>query len=235
MSTNEQLLDTLTGLLNRKGYEEKIIAAILFAQQTNTPLSLAFLDIDHFKRLNDSLGHDAGDTVINAVGKAIRAGAGEQAIVSRYGGEEYAVIFPNTEREQAFLTIERIRGEIAALPSLSDGVRSVEAHVTISGGIAAFPIDATDEGELFRKADEALYRAKVSGRNKISLAYDERMAPKTSHYTVTQLERLSKVAKDQGVGEAVLLREALDALLIKYEHGFINHPKTGASPMHNGL
>ena len=96
----------------------------------------------------------------------------------------------------------------------------VNAQLTISGGIAAFPIDAQDENELLRKADQALYKAKGSGRNKIVLAYEEKMSPKTSHYTLTQLERLSELAKEQGVGEAVLLREALDNLLIKYKHAF---------------
>ena len=72
-----------------------------------------------------------------------------------------------------------------------------------------------------RKADMADYRAKVSGRNKIVLAYEERMAPKTSHFTLTQLERLTALAKEQDVGEAVLLREALDDLLVKYQHGFL--------------
>ena len=71
-----------------------------------------------------------------------------------------------------------------------------------------------------RKADGALYRAKLGGRNKVMLAFEERMAPKTAHFTMTQLERLSELAKDQGAGEAVLLREALDDLLVKYLHGF---------------
>lgn len=220
MTDDPTLTDALTGLTNRKGYEEKIKAAILHAHQTDGPVSLAFLDIDFFKRLNDSLGHEAGDTVIRTVANLIQDCAGENAIVTRYGGEEYAVIFPQTEREQAFLNMERARAELEKLTELSDGERTVEARLTISGGIAAFPIDAQDEGELFRKADGALYRAKVTGRNKISLAYEERMAPKTSHYTLTQLERLSLLAKEQGIGEAVLLREALDDLLIKYKHGF---------------
>jgi len=80
--------------------------------------------------------------------------------------------------------------------------------------------DAQDENELLRKADQALYKAKATGRNKIVLSYEEKMSPKTSHYTLTQLERLSELAKEQGVGEAVLLREALDNLLIKYKHAF---------------
>jgi len=223
MSTDASLLDKLTGLTNRKGFEEKLQAAILRAQQTDRPLSLAFLDIDHFKRLNDSMGHDSGDVIIKAVGDAVQRVAGDQAVTCRYGGEEYTVIFPDTEREQAFLIIERARAEIAAQKSLSDGKNKVNAQLTVSGGISAFPIDAQDGNELLRKADQALYKAKATGRNKIVLAYEEKMAPKTSHYTLTQLERLSELAKEQGVGEAVLLREALDNLLSKYKHAFASH------------
>ena len=223
MSTDTSLIDKLTGLTNRKGFEEKLKAAILRAQQTDRPLSLAFIDIDFFKRLNDSMGHEAGDVIIKAIGDAIQRAAGENAITCRYGGEEYTVIFPDTEREQVFLLIERVRVEIASQKSFSDGKNKVNAQLTISGGISAFPIDAQDEYELLRKADQALYKTKTTGRNKILLAYEEKMAPKTSHYTLTQLERLSELAKEQGVGEAVLLREALDNLLSKYKHGFVSH------------
>jgi diguanylate cyclase (GGDEF)-like protein len=220
MSTDNSTPDALTGLINRKGFEEKLKAAVLHAQQNDRPLSLAFLDIDFFKRLNDSLGHDAGDVIIKAVGEIVKRAAGDKAIVCRYGGEEYILIFPDMEREQAFLLTENARVEISQLKSMSDGKKKVNAQLTISGGIAAFPIDAQDENELLRKADQALYKAKGSGRNKIVLAYEEKMSPKTSHYTLTQLERLSELAKEQGVGEAVLLREALDNLLIKYKHAF---------------
>ena len=220
MPNDNSTIDTLTGLVNRKGFEEKLKAVVLDAHQNERPLSLAFLDIDHFKLLNDSLGHDAGDVIIKAVGAVIKRMTGDGNAVCRYGGEEYTAIFPDTEREQAFLIIERVRAEIAVQEQLSDGKHTVEARVTVSGGIAAFPIDAQDGDELLRKADQALYKAKGSGRNKIVLAYEEKMAPKTSHYTLTQLERLSELAKEQGVGEAVLLREALDNLLVKYKHGF---------------
>ena len=220
MSSDNSVLDALTGLITRKGFEEKLKAAVLHAQENDRPLSLGFFDIDYFKRLNDSQGHEAGDVIIKAVGDIIKSMTGGKGIVCRYGGEEYTLIFPNTEREQAFLSMEGIRGEIERQTSFSDGKKEVNAQLTISGGIASFPIDAQDENELLRQVDQALYRGKGSGRNKIVLAYEEKMAPKTSHYTLTQLERLSELAKEQGVGEAVLLREALDNLLIKYKHAF---------------
>lgn len=220
MSTESQQLDPLTGLVTRKGFEEELKALVLLANQADSPLSLAFLDIDYFKRLNDSLGHEAGDSAIKAIAIMIRELCGSRGIVCRYGGDEFALILPDTEREQAFLLVEQIRSAIAAVQSLSDGKNTINAHVTISAGISAIPIDAQDENELLRKADQAFYRAKITGRNKIVLAYEEKMAPKTSHYTQTQLERLSELAREQAVGEAVLLREALDNLLIKYKHAF---------------
>ena len=91
-----------------------------------------------------------------------------------------------------------------------------EVVVGVTGGIAAYPIYGNTENEILRKADQALYRAKKAGRNRIRLAYEEKMAPKTSHFSLTQLERLSNLAKEEGVGEAVQLREALDDLLFKY-------------------
>ncbi len=86
----------------------------------------------------------------------------------------------------------------------------------ISAGIACFPMDGRTEHELLRKADQALYRAKAGGRKQVRLAYDEKMVPKTTHYTQTQLERLSRLAEERGVSEADLLREAMDDFLTKY-------------------
>jgi len=220
MEANDQLIDALTGLTNRKGFEEQLKEAILLTSQNDSPLSLAFLDIDHFKLLNDTLGHDSGDTLISSVGTSILNLVGNHGSVCRYGGEEYTIIFPNTEREQAFLIVEQIRNKIDGMQSFSSEKNLVKTHLTISGGISACPIDASEANELLRKADQALYKAKLTGRNKIMLAFEEKMAPKTSHYTLTQLERLGHLAQEQGVGEAVLLREALDNLLIKYKHAF---------------
>ena len=212
--------DPLTGLLTRKAFEDSFVAALEQAQATQSSLSLAMVDIDNFLQINNQLGHAGGDVVLKAIAEILKQ-IGQDVLLARYGGDEFAILFPNTEREQAFLKLERVRAEVEGRTSFSDGSSTVDIRMTLSAGIAAFPIDGNDANELMRKADGADYRAKVSGRNKIVLAYEERMAPKTSHFTLTQLERLAALAKEQDVGEAVLLREALDDVLVKYQHGFL--------------
>jgi diguanylate cyclase (GGDEF)-like protein len=214
------LYDPLTGLLTRKAFEDSFVAALEQAQATQSSLSLALLDIDNFLLINNQLGHAGGDIVLKGLAEILKQ-MGDEVLLARYGGDEFAILFPNTEREPAFLKLERVRAEVESRMGFSDGASTVEIRMTISAGISAFPIDGNDANELMRKADGADYRAKVGGRNKIVLSYEERMAPKTSHFTLTQLERLAALAKEQDVGEAVLLREALDDLLVKYQHGFL--------------
>jgi diguanylate cyclase (GGDEF)-like protein len=205
--------DHLTGLLKRVAFEEQFTLLIQSTSDQGEPLSLTFLDIDHFLQINENFGHAGGDEVLLGLAQILSEQAGEGAIIARYGGDEFALLFPGMVREQVFLIMEKIRTAV----EVQEKFGSVKTNITITAGIAAYPIDGTTESEILRKADQALYRAKVTGRNIIRLAYDEKMAPKTSHYTLTQLERLTKLAKKVGVGAAVLLREALDDLLIKYE------------------
>ena len=204
--------DSLTGLLSRSAFDDTFKTHMRSAAEGGLPLSLAFLDIDNFLQINQTFGHEGGDQVLKSLSDTLREQAGQDAVIARYGGDEFALLFTNTEREQAFLALERIRAEIENQGRFGE----VLTHLTITGGIAAYPIDGSSESEILRKADQALYRAKKVGRNSIRLAYEEKMAPKTSHFTLTQLERLSNLSKDEGVGEAVLLREALDDLLFKY-------------------
>jgi diguanylate cyclase (GGDEF)-like protein len=182
------------------------------ATENGQPVSLAFLDIDNFLFINNTFGHAGGDQVLKSISGILQEQVGKHATAARYGGDEFALIFSNTEREQTFLTMERIRSAIESQERFGE----VATQVTITGGIAAYPIDGSSESEILRKADQAMYRAKKTGRNSIRLAYEEKMAPKTSHFTLTQLERLSNLSMEEGVGEAVLLREALDDLLFKY-------------------
>ena len=209
--------DDLTGLYSRRGLLEIFGETLAEAKVSihEAPLSLALLDVDHFFKINEEYGHITGDHVLVAVAEAILANTGSNALVGRYGGDEFVIVFPGEEREQAFLKIEKIRQELSQRELVAEHKQTIQG-LRISGGVASFPMDGRTENELFRKADQALYRAKVSGRNQIRLAYEERMVPKTTHYTQTQLERLSKLAEERGVNEADLLREAMDDFLTKY-------------------
>ncbi|HAE58359.1 MAG TPA: GGDEF domain-containing protein [Anaerolineae bacterium] len=208
--------DELTGLLSRRAFHDVFDSLLAKSKGSDALIALAFLDIDSFEHINQEYGHSGGDDVLKTIGEMIRQACGEDAICARYGGDEFAVIFPNTEREQAFLALEKLRTEAAANRFTVGKKQDIIEGIALSGGIACYPVDGRLKSELMRKADQALYRAKVTGRAKIRLAYDEKMVPKTSHYTQTQLERLTKLATEREAGEAELLREAVDDLLSKY-------------------
>jgi diguanylate cyclase (GGDEF)-like protein len=222
MISQTNQVDQLTGFAKRSVFEMDFRNALTEARKSGISLSLALFDIDFFDQINQQFGHHGGDMVLMGVAESTQSILGDQIKAYRYGGDEFAVIFIGIEREQAFLQLERVRLAVEQHRLFGEEGNQIETQVMISGGIAAFPIDGNDESELLRKADGAVYRAKDNGRNKILLAFDERMIPKTAHYTQTQLERLSELAREQEVSEAVLLREALDDLLTKYNHNFLS-------------
>jgi len=217
IKTDLSLMDELTGLLNRKTFLEKFsdVLAKSKASMEEIPLSIALLDVDKFLIVNEEYGHATGDQLLVTVAEVLQQYAGEGALIGRYGGDEFVMVFPGAEREAAFLAIEQIRQELSRRELPGAGEKSI-GGIFISGGVASFPVDGRTENELFRKADHALYRAKSSGRGQIRLAFEERMVPKTTHYTQIQLERLSKLAEGRKVSEADLLREAMDDFLTKY-------------------
>ncbi|MFP4384745.1 MAG: diguanylate cyclase [Spirochaetia bacterium] len=177
------------------------------------PVSLAVFDIDQFLQINNNCGCEKGDGVIEVIAQIFRAEfAAEDDSLYRLGGDEFAVIQEGTEKEQTFLKMESARKALASWESF----QHVNPLPTISAGVAAFPDDGRTKQEVLRKAEDALHRAKSSGKNKVILAREEKKIPKTSHYTQGQLERLSVLSGKEGVGEAELLREALDDLLKKY-------------------
>jgi diguanylate cyclase (GGDEF)-like protein len=208
--------DELTGLLTKKVFHESLDSILEKYKGVDAPLSLAFIDIDNFFQLNEQYGHQAGDNVLKALAEMIKLASGSDGLPCRYGGDEFVIIFPGVEREQAFLAVEKMRSAVEQM-TIATGKDRVEINgISISAGISCYPMDGRLKSELMRKADQALYRAKITGRSKVRLAYDEKMLPKTSHYTQTQLERLTKLAAERQAGEAELLREALDDLLGKF-------------------
>ncbi len=167
-SRAEAKVDALTGLKNRGAFGESLTNEIDAAHCESLPLSVVMVDIDHFKRINDSMGHLFGDKVIKAVARAISKQIRGQDIAARVGGEEYAVILPNTDHLGAQAVAENIRAAVKkiVLRKATDGQRL--AVVTLSGGIVQVQPDDSPES-LMKRADDALYLAKDGGRNQIKL------------------------------------------------------------------
>ena len=181
------------------------------AEANGEVVAIALIDCDRFDHINKDFGTDEGDRILIEAGKYIRDSLPEGAKVYRIGGDEFAILFRGTlEREEIFLFLNDLKNSYAV--QAPDGQRQ-----TITAGMATAFEDANRCAELIRKADGALFRAKVSGGNRVAMAKEEKMVPKTSHFTQDQLQRLAKLAKREGVGEAILLREGLDLLLKKYD------------------
>jgi predicted signal transduction protein with EAL and GGDEF domain len=138
--------------------------------------------------------------------------------VGRYAGDEFVILLPEARAETAFVLAEEVRRAIQDTPvEVRVGEQKTSLTVHVSGGVAEYPTDGGDWESLFRRSDEAMFRAKRQGRNRICLPVSSQMVTKTSHYTQTQLEKLADLAKKTGKTEAHLLREGLDDLLRKYE------------------
>jgi diguanylate cyclase (GGDEF)-like protein len=159
--------DPLTGLLNRRYLDEAMVREIAQAQRSRQPVSFVLIDLDHFKRLNDSRGHRAGDAVLQAVGTLLAGSIREGDLACRYGGEEFLLVLPGASTEAAQQRTDELRRALAALPLESDGTAM---RVTLSAGIATFPRHGSTREELIRKADVALYGAKASGRDCVRVA-----------------------------------------------------------------
>ena len=181
------------------------------SDESTETIAIALIDFDNFDHINSDFGRDEGDRILIETGRYIKEQAPKESCVYRIGGDEFAILFKGEmEREEIFLFLNDLKNQFPV--KTPDGEAQ---HVTI--GMATAFTDASRYAELVRKADGALFRAKKSGGNRVTMAKEEKMIPKTSHYTQDQLQRLSKLAKTEGIGEAILLREALDMLLKKYD------------------
>ena len=180
-------------------------------EERGETVAIALVDFDSFMHINTDFGPDEGDRVLIDTGRYIKDKAPAESAVYRIGGDEFAIIFKGgMEREDIFLFLNDLKNGFDV--TTPDGVGQ-----TVTIGMATAFVDANRCAELVRKADGALFRAKRSGGNKVAMAREEKMIPKTSHFTQDQLQRLAKLSKREGVGEAILLREALDMLLKKYD------------------
>lgn len=152
--------DQLTGLYNRAHTEETLKAEVGRTQRYNNPLSVMLFDIDHFKRINDTHGHDVGDSVLREVANRVRRSLRRVDLVGRWGGEEFLVILAETDRDSAMLVAENLR------QTVENGRYGIPGAVTVSVGVAQFCAGDSSES-LVRKADQALYQAKRNGRNQV--------------------------------------------------------------------
>lgn len=166
IATREARTDPLTGIGNRKHLNVRLRDEIGKAKESGKELCLLLLDVDHFKKFNDSYGHDIGDHVLKVVARTIKNGIKGRDICARYGGEEFCVALPETELRNAMMVAEKLRMKLAE-SNLSDrGTGRSYGSVTVSIGVSVYRKNESP-AELFRRADAALYRAKESGRNKV--------------------------------------------------------------------
>jgi diguanylate cyclase (GGDEF)-like protein len=164
----QSLRDPLTGLYNRRFLEEYLVHERVRAARKNRPLSVIMLDIDHFKRVNDTFGHDAGDAVLRRMGLVLQGHVRGSDIACRIGGEEFALLLPEASLMIAYQRAERILDTVRHMQIKHRG--QVLGAITVSLGVAAFPKHGDTPEALIRAADQALYQAKQGGRNKLASA-----------------------------------------------------------------
>jgi diguanylate cyclase (GGDEF)-like protein len=162
---NLAILDGLTGVYNRREFNLQLKSELERSERYHHPCSLIMMDIDYFKKLNDTYGHQGGDEALRAVAALLKQEVRPTDRVARYGGEEFAIILPETSNERAMVVAERLRVAIAleSIPISEDQI----INVTVSVGVATFPTDTTSESQLISLADQALYTAKKCGRNRV--------------------------------------------------------------------
>jgi diguanylate cyclase (GGDEF)-like protein len=158
--------DALTGLYTRRFLDELGMRELARARREFTPLTAAFIDADHFKSINDTFGHPAGDAVLRGLGPAIRPALRASDLLGRYGGEEFVLLLPGTTLAQAAPVLERVRQQIEAMTIGELKGRKVTASI----GAAELAPEDIGIADLLARADEAVYRAKQSGRNRVELS-----------------------------------------------------------------
>ena len=165
------MLDGLTGIANRRHFDESLEEYVNDHNKSGLPLSLILIDIDYFKKFNDTYGHQAGDDCLTRVAKTLAAKCNQaDDIAARYGGEEFVILLPRTEQDKALIVAERIKDAIGKL-AIDHDSSDTNKHVTISLGVSTKLADqATSSEDIIEMADKALYKAKENGRNQVVLA-----------------------------------------------------------------
>jgi len=172
--------DPLTGLLNRRAMDYRVSAELRRGKDSDQPLTVAVFDIDHFKQINDQLGHAAGDAALVRFSELLLESCGDAARIARMGGEEFAVLMPGTTSAQGLLRATRFADLVRADRSIAG------LNITVSGGVATAPIRTADWDQLLRRADDAVYQAKRSGRDQVIVSTGDavtRAQPATGRFT----------------------------------------------------
>ncbi|HPV20664.1 MAG TPA: GGDEF domain-containing protein, partial [bacterium] len=159
-------VDGLTGLYNRRYFQDMIERMVMESSRTGTPLSMIMLDIDHFKAVNDTYGHKAGDDVIRFLSRTVKNNVRKVDVAARYGGEEFVVLLHNTNVEGAARLAEKIRILVKDSTINADGSH---INITSSFGVSSFPSISMSSGDLVKNSDQALYFSKENGRNKVTV------------------------------------------------------------------
>lgn len=152
--------DHMTKVGNRRAFDFEMWMSLRTAKKQRAPLSVVLLDVDHFKKLNDSLGHQAGDQALKCLGRALKKA--KIGFPCRYGGEEFVVVLTDTPAQEALKIADELRTRIAA--------SWTQSPMTASAGVATYPADGLTASQLIHAADKALYRSKSEGRNRTTLA-----------------------------------------------------------------
>ena len=184
----QALTDPLTGCYNRRSFETQLDKDLLMARRLQHPLSLIMLDLDRFKQLNDTAGHDAGDVALRQLADCFRQELRGADSAARFGGDEFALILPQAPADGALLVAERLRRRIEEI------VISGFGNLTTSIGIASFPVHGGTRTDLFRAADAALYAAKRAGRNCVRVASDPADLDVNSAAVVAEHEAMPEVS-----------------------------------------
>lgn len=174
--SKKAMIDGLTGLWNRGYFDQRLAAETALCSRSNQPFSVIMIDIDHFKKINDQLGHPAGDIVLATVAQILSDSCRTQEVVCRYGGEEFAIIAPGTQGDNAVELAKRLCRLISSYEFVC---RGVQTPITCSFGVARY--DASDPN-IVEQADKALYKAKQNGRNRVEVAFVEQKIDSETAY-----------------------------------------------------
>jgi diguanylate cyclase (GGDEF)-like protein len=167
----QSIRDPLTRLFNRRFLEESLERELQVAGRKKQAVAVLFLDLDHFKRFNDTFGHDAGDMVLQALADLFRAFFRSTDMCCRYGGEEFAIILPESSSRDAAIRADALRSEVKNLRLQYK--KQTLGPLTLSAGVAAFPEHGSTSEELLKIADECLYESKSKGRNVVTVAVQQ--------------------------------------------------------------